>query len=476
MSAHRHHRLIAAAAVVVGLALPSAATAAPYEQVSRATGPAGASTQRTAASPVAIGDVGRFAGYQASSMVYIRDIRTNVTTTLGTVSEVSIAGFDQSERFAVITRRTPTVDRLVALPLPVGSGAERVIYTSPGTGISDAHLSIDGSTVVLSDTAAQQLRSIDVASGAVTTLSPSIPEFGWGLGAFSVSANGRTVLAVDLKNGDRTVFRRGPSGVTTESVVVGGMLAPDGSATVAVTTFGQGNFAVVRDPLGPEPWTSTPFTPPAPSPGPGGLAARWVSTDGKRLVIVRSEPEAYDGYPSFQVDTSTGAVSSFGGRFRSSVAGTPGKYVPGYGQGTMLSPSGRMALLPVSGQLVIADLSGAHLIGANEPLSADVFFNFWVSQRCSTSLFQPPKFFGTQTLKVRRPADWVAMPLRYDVKMYADNTLLKSGSPVNGETYTVNWAGKPRFHRAQVSVTLSSGQIVSTTWSLNGGFYGACYQ
>lgn len=467
----------AVALCALALAAPTAAVAAPYEQVSRATGAAGASIMRSTGSPVALGDIGKYAGYQAGSRSFLRDIRTNVTTDLGWSTEVSVIGFDRSETFALLLRQDSEGARLTALPLPAGSSAERTVYSAPPRALdaTNTRLSSDGSTVVFNDAAAKELRSMDVASGAVTTLSTDYPQYGWSVREFSVSANGRRVLGYDDATASTTIFTRTASGVTAEPTPIGGMLSPDGSAVVRIDSLNNA-FWVVRDPVGPAPWTTTPFTPPAPSPGAAGLTPRWLSPTGSVLVIARSAPDAYNAYPPFALNTTTGTTGPFGGRFRESIAGTPGTSTHGYGEGTLISPSGRMALLPVSGQIVLADLTGTHIIGANEPLSADVYFNFWFTQRCTTSWLTGTKFFGTQTLKVRRPASWAPMPTRYDAQMLVDTTLLKSGSPANGDTWTVDWAGRPRYHRAKVAVTLPDGQVVQTEWNVPGGYYGACYQ
>lgn len=468
---------LSTALIALALVTPAAAGAAPYEQVSRATGPAGASITRTTGSPVAVGDVGKYAAYQAGSRSFIRDIRTNVTTDLGWSNEVSVIGFDRSETFALLERQSSAEARLSVLPLPVGSAPERTVYTAPAGALAPTatRLSADGSTAVFNDGAARELRSVDVASGAVTTLSAAYPQYGWSVREFSVSANGRRVLGYDFATAETTIFTRTTTGVTAEPTPIGGMISPDGSAVVRLDSSSNGLW-VIRDPVGPEPWTVTEFTPPSGATGITRLVPRWLSPNGSVVVLARSYVDGADPFPAFALNTTTGATGPFGGRFRESIAAAPGQSMHGFGEGTLISPSGRMALLPVSGQIVLANLTGTHIIGANEPLSADVYFNFWFTQRCTTSLLGGTKFFGTQTLKVRRPASWAPMPTRYDVQMLVDTTLLKSGSPANGESYTVNWAGRPRYHRAKVAVTLPDGQVTQTEWSLSGGYYGACYQ
>lgn len=457
----------------LALALPSAAGAAPYEQVSRATGPAGAAISGRA---VAIGDVGRYAAFR-SDVSYIRDIRTNVTTPLGADGEVSVIGFNRAETFALLLRRAADGDRLVAAPLPIGSAPERVVYATSGPALAESsvRLSADGSTAVLNDAIARELRSVDVASGTVTTLATSYPDGGWRLGEYAVSANGRTVLATNYTAGKAIVFERSAAGAVTTvpTELGGGQLSPDGSAVLLVGFSGKEGW-VARDPIGPGASTSTRFTPPAPTPIAGSLAARWISADGSTVVVARKQPGDLAGYPAFAVTIATGAVAPFGGRFRESIAGEPNQYGWGSTDATIIAPGGRKALMPVSGQLVLADLSGAHMIGANEPLSADTYFNFWNLTKCTNTLGQA-RFFGTQTLKVRRPATWAPLPARYDVQMLADTTLLRSGSPTNGETWTANWSGRPRYHRAKVTVTLPDGQVTSAERRLNGAYYGACY-
>lgn len=471
----RHRSALLSSAIALAAIAPSAASAAPYEQVSRASGPAGASI---GGSPLAVGDVGKFAGFRASSNIFVRDIRTNATANLGTTSEVSLMGFDRAETVALLVRYGATQSTLVALPLPVGSAPERVLYTAPAGALRpDARLSADGSTVAFNDTVARELRTVDVATGAVTTLSASTdyPQDGWSLREGSISTSGRTILGYDGMTGQTTIFTRTAAGITAERTWLGGMVSGDGSTVVKIDQSGTG-FWIVRDPVGPAPWTTTRYTPPAPLPAAPELVLRWVSSNGSIAAVTRTTPEAPDAYPAFAVNTSTGVTAPFGGRFRESMAGVPDRYGYGAGAGVLLSPSGRMSLLPVSGQIVFADLTGTHVIGANEPLSADVYFNFWFTKSCSTSLLGGTKFFGTQLLKVRRPASWAPTPTRYDAQLLADTTLLRSGSPAEGQTWSVNWSGRPRYHRAKVTVTYPDGQTAAAERSLPGGYYGACYQ
>ncbi len=357
-------------------------------------------------------------------------------------SSVSLAGFNRSETMALLVRYAADSSQLVALPLPVGSAPERVLLTAPKSALgSDAKLSADGSTVVFSDAYAKELRALDVASGTVTTLSTEYPQYGWRLREGSVSASGRTVLGYDYATGTTTIFTRDAGGqISAERTSLGGMVSGDGSTVVKLEQY-QREFWLVRDPVGPAPFTTTRLTLPAPVPETPSVVLRWVSPSGSLAAIARTTWNAPDAYPAFVANTSTGATASFGGRFRESIAGSTDS-----GVGTVISPSGRIALMPVSGQLVLADLSGTHLVGANEPLSADVYYNFFSTQKCDTSLLSGPRFFGTQTLKVRRPASWAPMPTRYDAQMLVDTTVLKSGSPANGETWTVNWSGRPRYH------------------------------
>ncbi len=255
------------------------------------------------------------------------------------------------------------------------------------------------------------------------------------------------------------------------------MLSPDGSTIVKIEAF-QGTYSVVRDPVGPAPWTTTPFVVPgtsATSPAPL-LTPRWLSANGNLVVVARAELAPANPVPATVVNTSTGATAPFGGRFRESLAGGPSEFVSGGGQGTLLSPSGRMALLPVGGQLVLTDLWGAHLVGANEPLAADVYYAFGYTGRCTSSVLTGPRFFGTQWVTVRRPASWIALPTRYDVQLLADTTLLKGVSPAEGETVSAAWSGRPRYHRAKVTVTGADGRVVASEQRLPGGYYGACYQ
>lgn len=429
----------------LGAVLPSSAVAGQsYEQVSRTSGPYETALVADSSSASAVGDVGRFAGFRATfpdgqSGAFVRDIRSNLTTQPGGAATKQIWGFDRAETKALIAREIGGKVELRIAPL-VGGGTSKLIYSTTGAyyyGLQAA-LSGDGSTVVASDWFAGRVVKINVATGAVTQLQTTdrTNANAWELGPQSISDDGKTVvigrpyLDAAGKRGGR-LYRDGFPVVELGEPAV---LSPDGS-TVAYAAPYDPNLTyrvVVRKTAtgATKTWATDDWGQP------------WISSDGAKLAISQSGRV-------FELDTATGVV------------GAPGPSI-GFGYTGLRSPSGRFSL-----GSVLIDTTGADLLGASDPVSADFYLKLGATYNCRTF----GKNYGTVNVTLlSKPLSFAPKSVTAEVKLYVDVSLLKTATiPVSTST-SAPFTGNPTYYRVEAKVTDELGRV--TTGSLKYRFAG----
>lgn len=455
------------------LAAPSLASAAPYEQVTPAT--ADGSPPSYNSRPSAVGDVGRFVGFNAGG-ARVRDIQTNTVSQPGGPATDAIVGMDRLERTVLVHRTFADRSELALVPL-TGGGASRVLYTvRPATGLwtTDAALSTDGTTVIVNDRSALELRAVDTATAKVATLerydeaSTLQPVSRNGL-----STNGGVYLGADPAIPEQgKVYIRSAAGAWTGKgyhLPASGVLSGDG--TTVVWTVG-GSVASSRYAA-----STTTFQKIVGPPGSAtGAEVARVSPDGAMAVLYAYVPSyGVPAQPALSVNVKTGAASVYGGRYSTSLVG-PSDPNGVYGF-TLFGPSGRFALVPISQQLAIVDVTDTHIVGANDPFSGDIFTAFFTTVQCSGTPYGLgiDKFWGTMILRFRRPVTWIPLPQKAVTTLIAGTTVVKTTPVANQETITVAWNGRPATFTAKTAITLADGTVVNAKNTRYGYYYTRCY-
>lgn len=456
----------AAAATFAAATLPAAASAQPYEQVSRTSG--AYSTALAAGpygvEPLAVGDAGRLVGFRGSfsnglSGAFVRDVRTNLTTQPGGSATKQIWGFDRAETKALISRVFADRVELAITPL-VGGGSSKVIYTAPTPkgpswyGVVPAVLSGDGSTVVLTDNSAISaegtsvkgpVTKINVATGARTTLPAPPAGFpAWSLPTSgeqqAVSDDGRTVAvrSAVFVNGQLSAINRvyvdGQAVVETPSTVIVG---PNGTAAWGNPATGN---IVARKPGGAQVTLN----------GGGRAEGKWLSADGTKL---------FTTFPG-----SDGTLEQWD-------VAQGGFWTPVTGQFATLSgrwsPNGKFVLRNDAKQVFLVDRTGADIPGAEDPISADNYLYLTATYTCG-SPFGPlfGKNYGDVILTLfRQPVPYAAKSSKANVQLYVDTSLLKTATINFSETVKAPFKGSPKNYRTVATVTDELGRQVSATVS-----------
>lgn len=365
------------AAFVAGaaLALPAAASAVPYEQVSRADGAQGSSAIGTMSFPAAVGDVGRYVGYDGAvlarlgNIANVRDVRLDKNVNYGGGIK-RVYGFDRAETRALLGRTRSGRAEVVAVP--IAGGTAKVIASYPvgnefNNPFPEARISGNGRKALISDDAG--LRLIEIATGTSKTLAPSIPPYAgrWNLSPTSLSDDGGVVVGHDIGAGTSTIFNG------AQKLVI---------ATGPAILASSGRYAAWTDPFDPSVGdvvvrdlkTGTQKRFPLPSTD-GGRLVRWVSADGTKVVL--GHGDQFTQGESVAVNTTTGVFSPFGGRLGGDFGGY-GQWgdwsISGY-HGALIAPGGRFAVVQSGwGQATLVDLTGTHIVGANDAVSPSNYF------------------------------------------------------------------------------------------------------
>lgn len=363
-------RLAAPVALLASaLALSGTATAAPYEQVDRAAGAFGdaplfGSTPRG----VAVGDVGRYAGFEVTPRIprvgdgtrsgFVRDIQTNTTIDYGGGVR-RIYGIDRAEKRALILRTRNGKFQVVAVP--IAGGAPIIVSERAISEIEpEAALSGDGRKVVLSDSSRTGLYDL---TGGTATYTDSL-----GYDSLSFSPNSlsdtASVIVARMRNSNDWVRILTFGGNRFPVAIPGATSARvDAAGTTIAYTVGQQlaiqDFRAQTERRVPLAWNVN--------------GVLWVGDRGAKVVVGR---EGYNTAPAKSFTPATNTWSAYGDRFARWIFGDSWEPTP-------ISPNGRFVLFR-SGGIVLADATGAHITGANEGLAASAYIRGGTTvERCS---------------------------------------------------------------------------------------------
>lgn len=459
--------------------LPAGAHAASYEQVTRATGLNGLADPALQNSARAVGDSGRYAGfetfrnYNEGPKGFVRDIQTNTTWQPAGPGTRHIWGFDRAETMVLAERNVNNVLELVVVPL--AGGPERVVYRDAtpssdlwGRFLDGAAISGDGSTVVVANFT--DIRKITVATGVTKVLEQAKApdsQWTWQVGTHAISDDGSTVvLNRSSHNGDADAGKVYKNG-TVRPFPGRPIISADGSTiayiaqtapeqitptTLVVRKLAQAQGQAFALPIaaGAASW----FT----------IAPHWISADGGRVAVGTSAfSGGADPLPEAQqVTVSTGGWSTFGGRFASSIRGNAGAW-------PLVGPSGRYALLPVGAQIGLVDLSGGTLAGGGDAWSADVFIETsgYYSCKGSQSTTWPylwgVKYSVRRRVKLRQPVSWIPLPKSAGVRISIDGLQVAAGTIALGQTLYGGREIISSSTRSDVTVTDGLGRVRSTS-------------
>lgn len=467
-------RLCLLAVAAAAAALPAApASAAPYEQVNRATGANGdAPLQGGSFVATSVGDVGRYAGFERrgdfpdplGNFEYqglVRDIQTNTTYNYGGGVQ-RIYGIDRAERRALILRRRSGQQQVVAVP--IAGGSPLIVATFPADGFwPEAVLSGDGRKVVVTRSGFGT-KLFDL-TGGVTRLVRQLSTRAFDrFGARAVDDTASAVVGYDYEAHETVLLRGG-----TERVLFGGSQAPaavDSSGTsvawAAMNASGVNEVILRTLATGAERRFRVPNEI-------GGPVVAWVAAGGAKVAVAGS---GYSDNSGAQALTpATGSWAKFGDRFAAALSG-------GETAATPVSANGRFALPAVStygGAITLVNLSGQHIVGANEGFapSANFVANTFVAV-CN----QPAKF----TIGLIQPAVFAPSPQKAVITAKVDGVTFLSGTltaalpwyaylfPLSEDPASVLTGTYPAPYSAgdiqlTVKLTDGAGRVTTSNWT-----------
>ena len=342
------------------LAMATGATAAPYEQVDRAAGAFGdAPLFGVTPRGVAVGDVGRYAGFEVTPRIprvgegtrsgFVRDIQSNTTIDYGGGVR-RIYGIDRAEKRALILRTRSGKFQVVAVPI---AGGAPIIVTERAIGDiePEAALSGDGRKVVVSESYGTSL--YDLTGGTATyTDNLGYQALSFGPNALSDTAS---VIVARVRNSSDWVRILTYGGNRFPTPIPGATTARvDAAGTTIAYTVGQ--QLAIQD-FRAQTERRVPLVPNA-----DGVV--WVADRGAKVLLGRT---SYSSAPAKAFSPATSAWSNYGDeRFTRWISGEVWESTP-------ISPNGRFALIRGGLPVVLADLTGAHITGANDGLAASAY-------------------------------------------------------------------------------------------------------
>lgn len=449
----------AGAVVTACLAMAGNAVAAPYEQVDRAGGAfADAPLLGASAQPAAVGDLGRYAGFNRSVSVpngdpriegYVRDIQTNTTIDYGGGVR-RIYGIDRAEKRALILRTRSGKFQVVVVP--IAGGAPIIVLERAISPIEpEAALTGDGRKVAVSETYGSWL--IDV-TGGTPTVAATLTHGGLYFTPNGLSDTGSVVVArsrdgggwVRIRTTGTDTMPRPLADVVTAAVDAAG-------TTVAYATWEQvviQNLTAKTEQRAPLPWNV------------GGVL--WVGDRGSKVVVGKS-----GGYatPARTFTPATGAWANYGERFARWISGDSWNPTP-------ISANGRFALFGGYGMgspVVLADTTGAHITGANEGLAAAAYLRTGIAvERCT----EPAEF----SLQMIAP-NYAPAPTKAEITVKLGTTVVAAGTLTQSTPSDVyeplgegpDWIVEGTFPSASTAelvvtakVTDGAGRVLTGTW------------
>lgn len=464
-SSHSIARGLGAVCAIAALALPASAAASPYEQINRDTGAFTSPSPWQPSAGTAVGDVGRYAGFQKSTFngldytqtAFVRDIQTNTTIDYGGGVQ-RVYGLDRQEQRALILRTRSGQQQVAVVPI---AGGTPIIVAQFATTLDapNAVISGDGRKVVVSQRA-NGTTVYDLTGGTARVIR-RFPALGWlAFPPRAIDDTATTIVAFD-ENTTGMVILRGASEQDLPVPGYEGGAAVDSTGTaLAYSTY---NALVLRNfATGSERRWSLPDD--------GSLSVLWLGDRGSKIALAPSYLSYGSGAQSFTpAPTGTGGTwARFGDRFAGSLGVGPNT--------TPISANGRFALVGGPGiaqpAISLADLTGAHIVGANEGLGASAYLRAgsFVST-CS----EPATFSVSMISYPYAPAPAKAVvSVKVSGRVIAGGTITHAapsnyGQPLPDEpgwkvegTYIPQGTGPVQL---TATVTDGSGRVLTGTWS-----------
>ncbi len=466
MSHRRCGRAIGAlfASAVLGAAVAAPAVAAPYEQINRASGAFGGSPLfGVTARPTALGDVGRYAGWEdvqqnspgglLDTAGYVRDIQSNTTYTYGGGVR-RVFSIDRAERRVLLLRTRSGKQQIVAQP--IAGGAPLLVAEFPEAArMPAAALSGDGRKVVVSQETVGT-RVFDLTGGVVRLQRVVSPRFLDQLGPRAVSDDASVITGFDPNVAEQVLFARGTTRVI--DAVRPAVVDPRGTSVawtsprgVTVRTLAAG--------------TERSWPLPGGVSAESGYGALWVADGGVQVVV--GAPSYLDPAPwrSAQVlTTAPGTWAPFAGRFGSSL---PADLSP-----APISASGRLALTTGRRAVVLTNLTNGHLVGANEGLAPAAY----VEGGSSVSVCSEP---ATLFFALQQPLPFVPAPAKAVLTATVGATTVASGTITNALPYgsfqlpedPTGWVVTGEYDargpeiKLTATVTDGAGRVLTESWT-----------
>lgn len=404
----------------------SSASAASFEQLSRASGRAGQSDALNLSTAGVASDTGlggTFTTFTANPTSYFPIVRSYVRNTFTNQTRPAfpdgeVVAVDRAERIALSSSFDQGRPVYRVGPL-YGGGTVREITVAPEAGYLSAALTGDGKAVITS-AGIGGLQRFDIASGKSTPINAAAVNFGRSL---ATSDNGRVIAGTIV---DETTY------TSTAVVVIDGKLtsipgaesaqiSPDGSTlvyqlTTPSTTPGAAashTLVTRRLATGAERTSPVPASIELPGETPRVI---WISPDGRQVALGpgSSFSDTPDRPDAKVLDVATGRWSTFGGPYAGEF-GADAKFD--------ISRNGRFATLPFTNQAALVNLSGGGLLGGSDPISAFSYLNTpgFLSTRGAACYFIPARFSDY----LAKPADWIPAPRRGSIVVSANGKVIK---------------------------------------------------
>lgn len=449
------------------------ATAAPYEQVNRATGAQGATDLWSYRyKGTAVGDIGRYAGWERELALnpgpgpalpegFVRDIQTNTTYDYGGGVR-RIYSIDRAETRVLLLRHRSGQREVAAVPITGGTPIVIARFAQGGP-LPEAALSGDGRKAVVS-AEGFGTKVFDLTGGVATLQRTVTSRTFYRFGPRAVNDDASVIIGADSQSGNSFYVYRG----TVEFRLNAARAAALDAAGTTVAWVEQNNTPgtlVVRNlAAGTERRKQLEYGQPT-----EGVV--WVAPGGSKVVIA---PEGYvsDGGAKAYTFAANGTATwaRFGGRYASSISSNE------VGWTTHISANGRFALTreSLTTAITLFDLTDTHIVGANEGFSASSYLRAgsFVSE-CTT----PTEFY----VSMGSPTPFAAAPTKAVITAKVDGQVIASGTlttavpygyygplPENG-TVLIRGDYGPAATSGEVQLTATvtdgAGRVLTESWT-----------
>lgn len=415
---------------------PSVASPSTYEQISRASGPAGATKLDVLHTPMPLwaSDLGITAAYNpdgqsnfslqpALPTTTLRNTATDDTRAFG-ADRGQLLSADRLEQVGLFQRVEKIDDFTYARKYAVGRiDGHGPLRDVPVSDYATVRLSGNGRFVITSDQ--NGLRRFDVPTAKWTTISP----LGI-LGRFAVSDDGQTVAGLDFdleaQRIDAVVWQ-GTRKLTLEQSYPYGpggepVLSPDGSTVF--TIHPGGDYPAPTTVTARNLKTGKTTTSNVPFDKVYDARPIWVSPEGDRIAFALNyqDPDAGPLEPA-QAWTVGKSWASFGGPFATSLMNDETLSPP-----SAISRNGKYAAVAYNDQVALVSLSGTPLLGnrlGRDALSATSYFDTPGIDYCGFG------FSSEITGSFTRPAYWAPKPRRAHIAVGDGTQILQQADWTN---------------------------------------------